>query len=97
MTSAPLQRQIEDLRGILAQSRGKLAEGVLVELAGLDVVVRQITDSAKLAPVGEQAGILTALRALGLELDGLAADLRRQHDAAASMRAAGAYGAELGQ
>lgn len=96
MTSARLEQQIEDLRGILAQSRGKLAEGMLIDLKGLDVVVRQMTDSAKAAPAGEQAGILSALRALGQELDGLAVDLRRQHDAAALMRVAGAYGAERG-
>lgn len=97
MTSIPLEQQIEALCGILAQSRSTLAEGLPVDLAGLDTVVRQLTDSAKAAPPGRAAGILAALRKLGLELDGLAADLRRQHDAATVIRATGAYGAGVGR
>lgn len=95
MTAVPLEQQIEELRGILAQSRGRLAEGMRIDLAGLDVVVRQLTEGAKAAPASEQPAILTALRGLGQELDGLAAALRRQHDAAALVQAAGAYGAAL--
>jgi hypothetical protein len=96
MTSVSLEQQIAALRGILAQSRGRLAEGMAVDLTGLDIVIRQLTDSAKAVGVDEQADVLAALRGLGQELDGLALDLRRQHDAAAMLRATGAYGSELG-
>ena len=96
MTVQPAAAQLETLRSAIGRSRAAIAEGASVDLAGLDTEVARVTVVAHNAPSAERANVLAAMEGLLRELDGLAADLRRQHDAGLARQAAGAYGAEPG-
>jgi len=86
--------QLIELRRAIVHSRTAIAEGALVDLAGLDAEVAQVTSLTRHTPPAERARVLTAMSELVQEIDGLAKDLRRQRDAALALQAAQAYRAE---
>ena len=94
MTEEPATAQLAMLGSAIHRSRVAIAEGASVELAGLDAEVARITGIARNAPSEERALVLAAMEGLLCELEGLAADLRRQHDAGLTRQAADAYRAE---
>ena len=96
MTPLSTAEQLDDLRRTIGDSRTLITEGTIVELTGLDAEVARIADAARTTLLADRPQVLTALEALLRELDGLAADLCRQRDAALAQQAAGAYRAEPG-
>jgi hypothetical protein len=96
MTTPSATDELNDLRRAVGRSRAAIADGAIVELAGLEVEVARVTDIARNAPSVERSYVLAAMDALLREIDGLAVDLRRQHDAGAARQAAGAYRTEPG-
>lgn len=94
MTPLSTTEQLDDLRRTVEDSRAAIAGGAFVELAGFDAQVAHVAAAAGTTPLVERPQVLTALTALLGELDGLAADLRRQRDAALALQAADAYRAE---
>ena len=91
MTMPPLEERFRELSRAVARSRAAVAAGDCVNLAGLDAEVASVTELARNAPTPQRTDLLGALRALLGELDGLAVDLQRQHDAALARQAATAY------
>jgi hypothetical protein len=94
MTLPSATEELNELRRAVGRSRVAIADGAMVELAGLDAEVARVTDIARHAPSIERSHILSALDALLREIDGLAVDLRRQHDSGLARQAAGAYRTE---
>jgi hypothetical protein len=88
--------ELNDLCRAVSQSRAAVADGASVELAGLDAEVARVIDIAKNAPSIERSQVLAAIHTLLREIDGLAVDVRRQHDSASARQAAGAYRPEPG-
>jgi hypothetical protein len=86
--------QLIELRRAIVRSRTAIAEGAIIELAGLDNEVARITSIARQTPPSERTEVLTAMSELVQEIDGLAKDLRRQRDAALALQAAHAYRTE---
>lgn len=91
MTMLPLEEQFRELSRALARSRAAIAAGDCVNLGGLDTEIARVTELARSAPATQRTALLAALNALLGELDGLAVDLQRQHDAALAQHAASAY------
>lgn len=96
MTSPSTKEQIDDLRRAVTSSREALLGGTIVQFAGLDTEVARVSTLAENAPIERRDDVLIAMVALLYEIDGLAADLRRQQGAAILQRAASAYGADQG-
>lgn len=96
MTLPSVADQLNDLCRAIGRSRVAIADGAIVELDGLEAEVARTTDIARNAPSAERSDVLAAMDALLREIDGLAVDLRRQHDAGLAQQAAGAYGPEPG-
>lgn len=91
MTMPSLDDELRELQRAVARSRAAVAEGAFLNLSSLDTEVERLTAAVRTAPSASRADLLAALNALLLELDGLAVDLHRQHDAAVAQQAAGAY------
>ncbi len=91
MTTPSLDHELQKLSRALARSRAAIADGVFVNLSGLDVEVARLAQRARGAPSDARADLLTALSVLLRELDGLAVDLQRQHDSALAQHAADVY------
>ncbi|MGH7033605.1 MAG: hypothetical protein ACREFL_07740 [Stellaceae bacterium] len=91
MTMPPLEEQFRELNRAVARSRATVAAGDCVNLSGLDAEIARATELARNAPAPQRSALLAALSALLGELDGLAVDLQRQHDAALAQQAASAY------
>ncbi len=91
MTMPSLDDELRELQRAIARSRAAVAEGAFLNLSGLDTEVARLTEAVRAAPSASRADLLAALNALLLELDRLAIDLHRQHDAALAQQAAGAY------
>lgn len=91
MTMLPLEEQFRELSRAVTRSRAAIAAGDCVNLEGLDAEIARVTELARNAPAPQRAALLAALQALLGELDGLAVDLQRQHDAALAQQAASAY------
>ena len=89
--------ELNELCRAVSRSRAAVADGASVELAGLDAEVARVIDIAKNAPSIERSEVLAAIHRLLLEIDGLAVDMRRQHDSASARQAAGAYRPSLDQ
>lgn len=96
MTSPSTKEQIDDLRRAVSSSREALLGGAIVQFAGLDTEVACVSTLAENAPLERRDDVVIAMVALLYEIDGLAADLRRQQGAAILQRAASAYGADQG-
>ena len=96
MTSPSTKEQIDDLRRAVTSSREALLGGTIVQFAGLDTEVARVSTLAETTPIERRDDVLIAMVALLYEIDGLAADLRRQQGAAILQRAASAYGADQG-
>jgi hypothetical protein len=92
MTAPALFDQLADLRCAIARTRAALAGGAMIELSGLDAKVVLLIDAAKNAAPNLREDVLVTVEALRNDLDGLEADLRRQHDAAVARQALDAYG-----
>ena len=88
--------QLSELRRAIARSRTAIAEGMIVDLTGLDAEVARVTGIARSVPSAERARVLAAMEGLLEELDGLTVDLRRQRDASLARQAADAYAVESG-
>lgn len=87
----PLEAQFQELSQAVARSRAAIAQGAFVNLDGLDAEVARLTAAARAAPAQTRAALIAALSGLIEELDRLAVDLQRQHDAAFAQQAASAY------
>jgi hypothetical protein len=96
MTSPSTKEQIDDLRRAVTSSREALLGGTIVQFAGLDTEVARVSTLAENALIERRDDVLFAMVALLYEIDGLAADLRRQQGAAILQRAASAYSADQG-
>lgn len=96
MTLSSAAEQLTELCRAITLSRAAIAGGAVVELEGLDAEVTRLADIARGAPSGERAHVLVAMQTLVHELDGLAADLRRQRDASLTQQATAAYRPEPG-
>jgi hypothetical protein len=92
MTTPSLDDELQELRRAVTRSREAVAEGAFVNLSGLDAAVARLTEAVRTAPAVSRASLLATLDALLRELDGLAVDLQRQHDAALAQHATGVYG-----
>lgn len=97
MTPPSAEDQLHDLCRAVARARGAVLDGGPIEFAGLDDEVARVSDLARNAPSAERDSVLAAMNDLAHELDGLADDLRRRHDADLAQLAAGAYAGDLGR
>jgi hypothetical protein len=86
------QSQLAAIADAVAEARRAAAEGAIVEVTGLDAAVEQLCLAAKDAAPEERPALLRDLGALAAALDGLAAELARQREAAQRQRAIEAYG-----
>jgi hypothetical protein len=91
MSMPPLEEQFRELSRAVTRSRAAIAAGNCVNLEGLDGEVARVTELARNVPAPRRTALLAALRTLLGEVDGLAVDLQRQHDAALAQQAASAY------
>lgn len=91
MTAASPEQQLLDIIAAVAGARAALAEGAVVEVAGLDAAVADACRAAQEASGAQRQAALTAMTTLVAELDGLAVELARQN-AGQRKRAAEAYG-----
>jgi hypothetical protein len=85
--------RVADLATALAGLRATVADGALIDLAGLDSAIGEAMNAARTALEPERAALRPALLTLMAELDQLSAALARQHHAGAQQRATAAYGA----
>lgn len=90
MIASP-EQQLLDIIAAVAGARAALAEGAVVEFAGLEVAVADACRTAKAAAGPQRQAALAAMNTLAAELDGLAAELARQN-AGQRRRAVDAYG-----
>lgn len=88
------ERQIEEIIAAIAKARHAVAEGVFIEVSGLDAAVAAVCDAAPGLPSEERGAFAKRLSELAEALDQLAADIVRQSEAAQRQRANDAYGQE---
>lgn len=86
--------EFDAIAAAIAEARRAVAEGALVEVGGLDAAVVRMCDAARELPAAERGAFADRLVELAEALDGLAADIARQRDAARRQRANDAYGQE---
>jgi hypothetical protein len=92
MTISPLDQEIGDIIDAVTAAQRMLAEGALVELAGLDAAVGKVCEAASHLAAEERAHVAGRLSGLADALDRLALDVANQHQACSRQRAAAAYG-----
>jgi hypothetical protein len=88
------ERQLQEIIAAIAEARRAVAEGVFVEVSGLDAAVAAVCEAAPGLPVEERGAFAKRLSELAEALDELAADIVRQSEAAQRQRAKDAYGQE---
>jgi hypothetical protein len=93
MTPSPLDQEIGEIIDAVTAAQRMLADGALVELAGLDAAVGKVCEAASHLATEERAHVAGRLSGLADALDRLALDLANQHQACSRQRAAAAYGA----
>ena len=86
MTSASVEERLHGLRRAVTSSRERVGHGARIDLAGLDGEVEALSTAATAEPQAARAGVLAALSALLVELDGLAAELKRRSGAGQGLR-----------
>ncbi|MGO8920493.1 MAG: hypothetical protein ACLQJR_31750 [Stellaceae bacterium] len=86
--------RLAEITAAVAEQRRALADGALIDVAGLDAAVSELCEAAPSLPAAERPGFARALAALAAALDELAADLSRQNEATHRQRANDAYGPE---
>lgn len=94
-----LRAALDDLRTVVERSAALVAEGDVVDLAGLDNEARDLMAHATALPAAEARSLLPVLEALLAALDGLEAAFRQTQGtdgagterAAARLRASAAY------
>ncbi len=91
MTEHAVFDQLCDLRCAVARSRAALAAGANIDIRGLETEIMPLLAAAKHTGPSLREDLLITLEALRHDLDGLDADLRRQHDAAVAQQASDAY------
>jgi hypothetical protein len=96
MTEFTAAEQLNDLRHAIGRSRRAVAAGAVIELDGLTDEVARIAEVARNASAAERTDVLAAMDGVLREIDGLAIDLQRQHDAGLARLASDAYRAEPG-
>lgn len=89
-----LEQQIEDIIVTIAEARRAVAEGVFVEVSGLDTAVAAVCETARGLPAEERGACARRLSELAAALDQLATDIAQQSEAAQRQRAKDAYGQE---
>jgi len=90
------QARLAEITGAVAAARRALAEGALVDVAGLDAAVSEICDAAEALPAAERRPFADELIRLAEALDALADAIARQGEAAQRQRASAAYGGPEG-
>ncbi len=88
------QDRLAEITTAVAEARRALAEGALVDIAGLDAAVTELCEAAPGLPAAERRDFAGGLAALAAALDQLAVELVRQGDASQRRRANDAYGPE---
>ena len=96
MTAASPQAALAEILDAVAGARRAVAEGAVIELAGLDSAVTRICDAARDLPPAERGSYALRLKELAGALDLLADDLARQDAAGLRQRAQSAYGGKDG-
>lgn len=91
MTMPTVEDQLEELCRAVARSRAALAAGAEIDLTGLDVEVARLAEAANEISPTDREALRRSIDTLHTGLDGLEADLKRQHDAALARQAASAY------
>ena len=91
MTDVSPEQLLRDIIAAVAGARAALAEGAVVDVAGLDAAVAEACRAAQEAVGAQRQAALTAMTTLVAELDGLAVELARQN-AGQRKRAVEAYG-----
>lgn len=86
------QTELSQVTTAVTEARRALAEGHVVDLAGLESAVAQVCAQASEIPQGERPLFAERLTALADALDLLAADIARFGATAQRRRAADAYG-----
>lgn len=86
--------QLDAIVAAVAEARRAVADGALVEVGGLDAAVAEVCDAARALPADERGAFAGRLVELAEALDGLAADILRQREAAQRQRSNDAYGQE---
>jgi hypothetical protein len=92
MTSSPLDQEIGEIIDAVSAAQRMLADGALVELAGLDAAVSRVCEAASRLAAAERTQVAGRLAGLADALDRLALDVANQHQACSRQRAAAAYG-----
>jgi hypothetical protein len=92
MTPSPLDQEIGEIIDAVSAAQRMLADGALVELAGLDAAVSKVCEAASRLGATERAQVAGRLSGLADALDRLALDVANQHQACSRQRAAAAYG-----
>jgi hypothetical protein len=88
------QQRLAEVAEAVAEARRALAQGALVDIAGLDAAVSEICDAAQALPAEERRSFAGDLARLAEALDQLAADIIRQGEPSRLQRANEAYGPE---
>ncbi len=88
------EARLAEIAAAVAEARRALADGALIDVAGLDVAVSELCEAAPSLSAAARPGFARALIALADALDELAADITRQSEAAQRQRARDAYGSE---
>jgi hypothetical protein len=96
MTAATPQMALAEILDAVAGARHAVAEGVQVELLGLDGAVTRVCDAARDLSPAERGNYADRLKELAQSLDLLADDLARQDGAGLRHRAQSAYGSKDG-
>ena len=99
-----LGAQVDKVTSLIAGARQLVGEGKSVELSALEVRVATLCQAIARMPAGDAPRLKDPLAAILGDLDGLEADLRRQHQTATQEnedgkrhRAASAYRTPAGQ
>jgi hypothetical protein len=88
------QARLAAIAAAVVEARRALAEGALVDVAGLDAAVTELCQAAPSLSASARPDFARALAELADALDGLADDITRQSAAAQRRRAIDAYGPE---
>jgi hypothetical protein len=86
------ERRLADIAEAVAEARRALADGAMVDVAGLDAAVSEVCAAAEALPPHERRALADGLASLAEALDQLAADIVRQGEAARRRQANDAYG-----